>query len=112
MKIGRVIGSVVSTVKDEKMVGLKLLIVKRVDLKGEIVKGDKPGDIIISVDAVGAGTGEVVLYATGSSARQTDLTKSKPADATIMAIVDSLEVEGEFTYLKEGLDLEIAKTGD
>lgn len=111
MRIGKVIGSVVSTVKSEKMLGLKLLIVRDVDLSGEVIGEGTSKDIVVAVDAVGAGTGEVVLYASGSSARQTKLTENKPADATIMAIVDSLEVEGEFTYLKEGLEIEELKSG-
>lgn len=108
MQIGKVIGTVVSTVKDKKMVGLKLLIIQKCDLEGELVGGDSPKskNVVVAVDAVGAGTGEVILYATGSSARQTDMTDKKPADATIMAIVDSFEVEGKFTYLKKGLRVE------
>jgi len=97
---------VVSTIKDEKMLGLKLLIVQHTDLEGNPIGEGSPRDIVVAVDAVGAGTGEVVLYASGSSARQTELTKNKPTDATIMAIVDSLEVGGKFTYLKEGLEFE------
>ena len=54
----------------------------------------------MAVDAVGAGHGDLVLYATGSSARQTVLTDNKPADATIMAIIDSWDVEGELIYQK------------
>ena len=49
---------------------------------------------------MGAGLGEVVLYASGSSARQTSVTDKKPCDAVIMAIVDSLTVDGEVTYDK------------
>jgi microcompartment protein CcmK/EutM len=54
----------------------------------------------VAVDAVGAGVGEVVLYASGSSARQTEMTKDRPVDAVIMAIVDQVEVAGEYTYKK------------
>ena len=54
----------------------------------------------VAVDAVGAGVGEVVLYATGSAARQTDVTDACPVDAVIMAIVDNWEVDGEFKYRK------------
>ena len=51
--------------------------------------------------AIGAGVGEVVLYASGSSARQTKVTKDRPVDATVMAIVDQLEVGGTLKYVKE-----------
>jgi microcompartment protein CcmK/EutM len=53
----------------------------------------------VAVDSVGAGVGEVILYATGSSARQTAVTKDRPVDAVIMAIVDSFDIEGRSTRL-------------
>jgi microcompartment protein CcmK/EutM len=85
--LGKVIGTVWSTKKDENLVGAKFLIVRQLDLDL------KPKDsTVVAVDSVGAGVGEVVLYAQGSSARQTTLTKDKPVDATIMAIVDKLDV--------------------
>ncbi|MCH7723282.1 MAG: EutN/CcmL family microcompartment protein [Bacteroidetes bacterium] len=87
MFLGKVIGTVWSTKKDEKLVGAKFLIVKKLDLK----LGEK-NDFVIAVDSVGAGEGEVVLVATGSSSRQTDFTKDKPVDAVIMAIVDKLDI--------------------
>jgi len=95
MNLGKVAGTVVSTQKDDKLVGAKLLVVRQLDLEG-----DPTGAFVVAVDAVGAGPGEVVLYASGSSARQTALTKDKPADAVIMAIVDSIEVEGRILYQK------------
>ena len=58
------------------------------------------GGIAVAVDAVGAGLGEVVLYASGSSARQTQVTQNRPVDATIMAIVDAVSVDGENRYVK------------
>jgi microcompartment protein CcmK/EutM len=87
MKMGRVVGSVVATRKDEKLEGLKLLLVRDLDVDLEPEKG-----YMVAVDAVGAGAGEVVLYATGSSARQTGLTDGRPVDAVIMAIVDEYDV--------------------
>ena len=54
----------------------------------------------VAVDAVGAGPGDVVLYATGSSARQTTITKDKPCDAVVMAVVDSWDVDGSNVYEK------------
>jgi microcompartment protein CcmK/EutM len=95
MLLGKVVGTVVSTKKDEKLEGLKLYVVQQLGLKCE------PKDsMVIAVDSVGAGVGEVVLTAAGSSARQTNVTKDKPVDAVIMAIVDVLEVEGEERYVK------------
>jgi microcompartment protein CcmK/EutM len=94
--LGRVIGTVVSTRKDEELEGLKFLVVKACDFDG------KPtGAAVVAADAVGAGIGEVVLYASGSSARQTTATKDRPVDATIMAIVDLVEVEGASRYVKD-----------
>ncbi len=87
MLLGKVIGTVWSTRKDEKLVGAKFLIVKQLDLENK-----QKDNFVIAVDSVGAGVGEVVLYASGSSARQTNFTKDKPVDAVIMAIVDKLDV--------------------
>ena len=96
MQMGKVVGTVVSTQKEKELEGLKFLIVKGCDFDG------KPnGAAVVAVDAVGAGIGEVVLYASGSSARQTAVTKDRPVDATIMAIVDSVEVEGKTRYVKD-----------
>jgi microcompartment protein CcmK/EutM len=55
----------------------------------------------VAADAIGAGIGEVVLYASGSSARQTQVTRDRPVDATIMAIVDEIEVSGKLKYVKQ-----------
>ena len=87
MLLGKVIGTVWSTRKDEKLVGAKFLIVKQLDLESKF-----KDNFVVAVDSVGAGVGEVVLCATGSSARQTSQTKDKPIDAVIMAIVDKLDV--------------------
>ena len=95
MLIARVGGDVVSTIKDDKMVGRKLLIIREVTAENEIV-----GKPIVAVDTVDAGIGDVVLVAQGSSARQTNVTKETPTDAVIMAIVDSLEIQGKVTFRK------------
>lgn len=87
MILGKVIGTVWSTKKDENLVGSKLLIVRQLDLDFQ-----EKSNFLIAVDSVGAGEGEVVLVASGSSARQTVITKNKPVDAVIMAIVDKLDV--------------------
>jgi len=95
MLIGKVVGTVVATRKEEEIEGLRLLVVRGLDLEG------KPtSTMVVAVDAVGAGVGEVVLYASGSSARQTRVTKDRPVDATIMAIVDEIEVGGALKYVK------------
>jgi microcompartment protein CcmK/EutM len=95
MLIARVVGDVVSTIKDEKMNGRKLLIVREISVENELV-----GKPVVAVDTVDAGIGDVVLIAQGSSARQTSITKETPTDAVIMAIVDSLELEGKVTFRK------------
>jgi microcompartment protein CcmK/EutM len=95
MMIARVVGSAVATIKDEKLKGLKLLVVREVTPANELI-----GKPLVAIDAVGAGEGELVLIASGSSARQTTITNNKPVDAVIMAILDSLEVEGALTYVK------------
>lgn len=95
MLIARVIGTTVSTIKDEKLEGRKLLIVQQTDEFGK--PGGKP---FVAIDTVNAGTGDLVLTASGSSARQTTITKDTPVDAVIMAIIDSLEVEGKETFRK------------
>lgn len=94
MKLGRVIGSVVATRKDPSLEGTKLLVVENltIDLKPE-------GGYVVAVDAVGAGASEVVLYASGSSARQTPVTRDRPVDAVIMAIVDSFDAHGRYVRL-------------
>jgi microcompartment protein CcmK/EutM len=95
MLIGRVVGTVVSSNKEQELSGLKLLLVRGADVEGKAT-----GSLVVAIDAVGAGVGEVVLYASGSSARQTQVTKDRPVDATIMAIVDTIEHEGRQTYTK------------
>ena len=96
MLIGKVMGSVVSTRKDEELVGLRLMLVQTVDKAGQ------PGSqTVVCVDSVGAGEGEVVLFAGGSSARQTEVTKNRPVDHVIMAIVDEMTIEGRAFYQKE-----------
>lgn len=87
MFLGRVIGTVWATQKDPKLEGLKLQIVSRVNRKLELQE-----DFTIAADSVGAGSGELVLCSTGSSARMTETTSGKPVDAVIMAIVDKVDI--------------------
>jgi microcompartment protein CcmK/EutM len=95
MQIARVIGSAVATIKDEKLTGRKLLIVREADETGQAV-----GKPYVAIDSVDAGTGDLVLIAAGSSARQTNITKDTPVDAVIMAVIDSLDVSGKVTFRK------------
>jgi microcompartment protein CcmK/EutM len=98
--LGKVIGTLVASRKEPTLDGLKLLVVRACDVDGS-VSASASGAIVVAVDAVGAGIGEVVLYAAGSSARQTQVTQNRPVDATIMAIVDEIAVGGERRYVKE-----------
>ena len=96
MKIALVIGSTVSTIKDEVIRGRKLLIVRNADTAG------KPtGDPYIAVDTVSAGTGDLVMVTDGSSARYTSQTNNAPVDAVIVGVIDSLEMSGYVTYRNE-----------
>lgn len=95
MLIARVIGTTVSTIKDEKLLSRKLLIMRQTDERGE-----QFGKPFVAVDTVDAGIGDLVLTAAGSSARQTIITKDSPVDAVIMAMIDSLEVNGEVVFRK------------
>ena len=95
MLIAKVIGTTVSTIKDEKIVGRKLLILRQTDEKGNPI-----GKPYVAIDTVNAGVGDLVLTAHGSSARQTKITDKRPVDAVIMAMIDSLEVDGEITFEK------------
>ena len=95
MHLGRVAGTLVASRKEELLEGMKFLVVRQLGVDNE-----ETGGYVVAVDAVGAGVDEVVLYASGSSARQTVLTKDKPCDAVIMAIVDTWEVNGDVKYRK------------
>jgi len=95
MNVGKVIGTVVASRKDPKLEGMKLLLVQATDLAGT-----PKGGQVVAVDSVGAGMGEVVLYCSGSSARQTDITQNRPVDTVIMAIVDEIETGGETSFRK------------
>ena len=95
MQLGRVVGTVVATRKEDRLKGFKLQVVELVDLEAKT-----KGGFQIAVDAVGAGPGDVVLTASGSSARLTTLTKDTPVDTVIMAIVDSIETGGEIRWDK------------
>jgi microcompartment protein CcmK/EutM len=95
MLLGRVVGTLVATRKEPSLDGLKFLVLRQLDVEGQDTEAYR-----VAADAVGAGMGEVVLYATGSAARQTTMTDQRPCDGVIMAIVDTLEVDGEVKYDK------------
>ena len=88
-------GSVVATRKDEKLEGRKLLVVQVHNHE------NKPTEqYVVAADSVQAGIGDMVLYATGSSARQTHATENRPVDAVVMAVIDSWDLGGANVYEK------------
>ncbi len=93
MRIAKVVGTTVSTIKDENLVGRKLLILRPSDETG--VANGKP---YVAVDTLDAGVGDLVLTAHGSGGRQTNITKDSPVDAVIMAVIDHLVVAGKVVY--------------
>ena len=95
MLLAQVIGTIVASRKEPSLDGLKFLLLRGVDMEGKTT-----GAHVVAADAVGAGPGEIVLYAAGSSARQTTATDKRPVDAVVMAIVDQWEVGGETKYKK------------
>lgn len=95
MLIAKVIGTTVSTIKDEKLVGRKLLILRQTD-----ERANPAGKPYVAIDTVDAGVGDLVLTCAGSSARQTAITKDCPVDAVITSVIDSLEVDGEVVFRK------------
>jgi microcompartment protein CcmK/EutM len=95
MTLGKVVGTVVATRKEPTLDGLRFMLVRAVDGDGK-----ETGAFLVAADAVGAGPGELVLVASGSSARQTQATNNRPVDAVIMAIVDTWEIGRETKYKK------------
>jgi len=96
MFLAKVVGTVVSTRKSELLTGRTLLVVEPIDFAEQASRGQP----LVAVDSVGAGEGEVVLVVQGSSARLTETTQDTPCDATVMAIVDYIELEGRRTFAK------------
>lgn len=95
MQLAKVVGTVVSTRKDASLDGLKFLLVRAVDEEGR-----ETGAFLVAADAVGAGPEEIVLIASGSSARQTQQTDKRPVDAVVMGIVDSWSIDDKTKYKK------------
>ena len=97
MTLARVVGTVVATHKAKKIEGIKFLLVEKIDAATQKGKND----FVVVMDSVGAGAGEIVFYATGSSARLTNVTEGKPTDGAIIAIVDNIEMNGAYVYQKD-----------
>jgi len=95
MTLGKVVGTVVATRKEQTLEGLRFMLVRLVDPDGK-----ETGAFVVAADAVGAGPEEMVLVASGSSARQTQATNNRPVDAVIMAIVDTWEIDRVTKYKK------------
>ena len=90
MLIARVIGTVVATRKHERLVGSKIQVVQPLEPKGQ----EPYGDPFVAVDAVGAGVGERVVVVLGSSARHGVDDDRIPVDATIIGIIDRIDIDG------------------
>jgi len=95
MKIGKVVGTAVSTEKEPRLDDSKLLLVKDADASGK-----ESGDPYIAQDVIGAGPGEVVMVVKGSTARIAAGDANKPVDVVIVGILDSLSVDDKQTYKK------------
>ena len=96
MQLAKVIGSMVSTRKCERLHGLKLLVAMPIDLD----TFEEKGAPFVTVDTVGAGEGEIVMLAGGSSSRQTEQTTNKPVDSSIVGIVDCVDILGKRVFDK------------
>lgn len=103
MLVAKVIGEIVSSVKVDRLVGQKFLLVEvqRIDQEAKERKIVPAGTTLIVNDPLGAGRGEIVLVVQGSSARMTDLTSKIPTDGLIIGIVDSISVESNTVYRKD-----------
>jgi microcompartment protein CcmK/EutM len=88
MILARIVGTVVATRKDERLVSSKLLVARPLDPSGKI-----DGNYLVAVDTVDGGVGETVLIVSGSSARMAAGLKDCPVDAAIVGIVDQIEVK-------------------
>jgi microcompartment protein CcmK/EutM len=97
MLLARVTGTVVSTRKEPKIEGIRFMVLEKLD--PATMQGKK--DYVVAMDTVGAGLGEVVFYVAGSSARMTAVTEGKPSDASIVAIVDAVDLDGRLVYQKD-----------
>ena len=95
MFLAKVIGNAVSTQKDHRLVGSKLLLVIPIDNRQEYeaaVNGPLEKDMLIAVDLVGAGVGEIVIVTCGSPAVNATETADSPVDAAIIGIIDTVDI--------------------
>ena len=99
MRLGRVCGNVVSTVKADGLMRYKLLLVRDVDAADPMAEGSQ-SQPYVAVDLVGSGEGEIVLVSHGGAARIDAGTTTVPTDAAIVAIVDSAQLDARNTFLK------------
>lgn len=90
MRLGRVIGTVVATRKSDSLLGTKLLVTQPIDIDSKPL-----GNPIIAVDTVGAGIGEIVIYASGTASRNAAERKESAIDTAIVGIVDNMDVYKE-----------------
>ena len=104
MQLARVCGQVISTKKAEKLVGFKILVCQPIDM----VTFEEKGAPFVSIDSVGAGDGELVMCVSGSSSRQTAVTDARPVDSCIVAIIDSVDINGERCFDKADPDIKPA----
>lgn len=105
MQLARVKGTVVSTNKAEKLNGLKLQLIKPIDIE----TWQEKGGLLVAIDAVGAGEGEVVMVVSGSSSRQTAVTEGKPVDLSIVAIIDSGRRQRLPDFLRNSAEVDFRK---
>lgn len=97
MQIARVVGTVVSTMKSEKLNGLKMMLVKPIDLE----TFEEKGSVVVAFDTIGVGEGEVVMLVSGSSSRQTDLTENRPSDTAIIAVIDHVDLRNKRIFSRD-----------
>lgn len=90
MQIGRIIGTVVATRKDERLIGTKLMITQPLDLDLS-----PKGEPLIAVDTVGAGIGELVIYAKGTASRIAANKRESPIDAAVIGIIDEMDIRDD-----------------
>ena len=88
--MGKVVGTVVATQKDPKLVGWKLLLVRELKMDGAPTE-----TYVVAIDTVGAGVGETVLTVSGSSARLAERAGEAPVDSSVIGIIDSVELDGK-----------------
>ncbi len=96
MLLGKVIGTIVATQKEELINGFKLLLVQTLHSFN-----DQNGNLVVCVDVLNTGIGELIMYTAGSSARQTNFTQDKPIDHIIVGIIDSVVVNNKLSFTKK-----------